>query len=224
MAFLRSILNENHWEKLEKSKRSSKSFRLCTENGLLMGSNIFLSLAIQFETPRWLYILLAISFFLLYLISVYYYSEFDDYIKEKNLKYTNTINDFENKLEKLTKNLNIKETEIKGCEEAFSSIQATIELSAKNLNILRHDLMDDGKASESIWNFNQICALICKNTFSVLVKLYQKQEFEVSYISYKKMPTGEHVSHMLCYETRNNEMPSINNKDIVLNSKVWTNY
>ena len=71
MAFLRNILSESHWEKLEKSKRSSKSFRLCTESGLLMGSNIFLALAIQFETPRWLYILLTIVFFLSYLISVY---------------------------------------------------------------------------------------------------------------------------------------------------------
>lgn len=221
MSFLRKLLSDAHWEKLSKSKRSSKAVRVGLDTCFLTTANIFLALAIQFENPRWVYIVLTVFFFVLYISCVIYYAAFDDYIKEKANIRDNTIDELNKQITFLKKEMLSKETAIKGCEESFSSIQAAIDLSAKNLNILRHDLMDDGKASEAIWNFPQMCAVICKSTFDILVKLYgNEQGFEVSYISYKKNGNDGHVSHMLCYETRNNEMPSIHDKDIFLPNNV----
>lgn len=217
MSVLRTLLSDSHWENLSTSKRSSKAVRVALDSGLLMIANIFLALAIQFSNLRWLYIICTLVSFLVYLGCVIYYASFDDYLKDKaNIK-ENTITELNDQIMELNSKISEKDIEIKGCEEVFSSIQAAIDLSAKNLNILRHDLMDDGQALENVWNFSQICAVICKSTFNVLEKLYNNEQgFEVSYISYKSMPNGDHISHMLCYETRNNEIPSIADKKIVL--------
>ena len=216
MTLLRSLCGDSYWENIEKSKFSSKPVRVILDSGLLAIANLFVAFALQFANYRWVYIVLSILFFLGYLFFITYFAALDDYKLDK-------LNSEKDKIEKLKfeltdarLKLGEKENAIVGYEYCLSSIQATLEVTAQNINKLRYDLTHDGVSTDTVWDFKQTCALVCRDTYNLLNNVYKNNNFEVSYISFKRNSNGTASAYMNSYEPKNNEMPSIYQRTIII--------
>lgn len=220
MTFIRRLWTDSHWEKLDKSKLSSKPVRVILDSGQLAISNVFIALALQFANYRWLYIVLAVMFFLSYVYFITYFAALDDYKKDIIKSEKERIKNLESELSDATIKLQKTENAIVGYETALSSIQATLEVSAQNINILRHDLSNDGVSKDTVWDYKQTCALICKDAYNLLSKVYNNNNFHVSYISFKRHLDGSTTAYMNSYEPKDFGQPSIYQKDITIPKKV----
>ena len=215
--FLRKLINDDCWKKIKNSGFYTKPIRVLCEVIPITLANVCLSLVFQDLKRQVLWIIATVALILVYIILVAFYADVDDYVRdetnklnEKNVELTRRINELKVTLED-------KENSIVGYEASLSAIQSSLELSAKNLNILKHDLKADKEAPDTIWSFSQTCAIICKDVFNTLVKMYgHDNSFEVSYIEFSYDDECTYSSRMNYYVNRNNEIPTINNKIISL--------
>lgn len=201
-----------YWSKIENSKILNASFKNILINLLLIVVNVLIALAIQFKDKRTILIIFSIITFILYILIVIFYGKYESYEKVK-------IGMMEIELEKRDKKLAITEKQLKVSHEALIYTQSISQFFARNINILKHDIIKKRESDDTVWDYKHICFLVCKFTYDLLVKLYNDDDnFEVSYISYKQNKNANTVACMVAYETRN-EKPSIYGKEISLIKK-----
>lgn len=201
------------WSKIENSKLNKTIVKVLLNNVPMFLANIFASIAITEKTNLCLYISLTVFFILLFLLIVDFYSAIDEC--KKNI-YNKKIEDIKNVKTELS---NYKEI-IEAYDETFLSIQSILEITAQNINKLRYELISNNKSSEATWDFKQTCFLICKDIFTSFSKTYRDNDFEVTYISFKKDDEDKMIAEMIAYANRDAIPPSIYKKEIQLARKM----
>lgn len=97
-------------------------------------------------------------------------------------------------------------------EEAMVGIISICEQSAKNINTIIHEVIEDGKINLHIWNFDIGCRLICEKIYNLLCNLHgDSKDFGVCYVRLVEENNQDEV-YMNAYFNQNMSEPSIHKK------------
>lgn len=156
------------------------------------------------DTAFWIKVILAIIFFIIYIILLVFYS-------------TNEVN--ERRIKK------ILEEQIKAYEEVMTSIDNICKQSSSGVNTVIHDILEKGIFDYKIWNFDKACMLTCSHLYSLLVQLSGgNRNFAIGYIKLEENEKPETKIRMCGFANQNMHKPSIYGKPRYFNTDDDRNY
>ena len=198
-------------EKFDQSRWSSAVVKAIIENISLIGVNLSISLFIQ-NVGNWkLPAFIGLPSTMIYVAALLLYNALYKYKEDKYSAEQKRSRDFQEALYNETKK---KES----CEGVLLSMKAIMDITAKNINALSHQIKEEQIVTKEIWSFRQTCTIICRESYNVLKTMFGDHNFEVSYIDISR--TSKLLRFTLnSYENWDKEKPSIYEKEICLSTK-----